>query len=294
MTEDVSRRPPSLRLIGAALATYSLAHLFNNTVLELPAARHALSQLQIASGGWIEPLLVRSWVVLALFLGVVLGFGRRRFADLGWRARHVVPGLLIYLGAWSTLQLGLVAAVLRQQVALEFHPMWTRFGLPAVLGGVLAQYCGHALVEDTAFRGFVLPALRARVTRRNSLVVVSVLVLFAVVVSALLFGLAHLPTLVLTRGTSVKELVLQQGSFLSAGIALGLAYVATRNLVAVVGLHVLLNDPAPIVAVPGEVLNRATLVVFAGLVVLGFAHRLRRARRLRRAQGAATEVRKAA
>jgi len=274
------RRCASLGLLVAAFVAYSLAHLFNNTVLELHGPRLALQRLQIASGGWIEPLLVRSLVVLATFLVVVLLVGRQSFASLGWRARHVLPGLLVYAGAWAVLQLGLMLAVLRRDGALELHPMWTSYGLPAVLGGVLAQLCGHALVEDTAFRGFFLPELRARLARPASLVALVVTAL-ALVGSSLLFGLAHLPTLVLVHGVDLAELVQRQAHFLSAGLALGLAYLATRNLFAVVGLHVLLNDPAPVVDVPATQLRLAVLIVFGGVIVLGFVRRFRQLRACR-------------
>jgi membrane protease YdiL (CAAX protease family) len=258
-------RPASLRLLVAAFAAYSLAHLFNNTVLALEGPRAALARLQAASGGWIEPVLVRSQVVLAAFLVVVCICGRRPPADVGLRARAVLPGLLVYAAAWVGLQLVLLGLVLARGQPLALHPMWTRFGIAAVLGGVLAQGLGHALVEDTAFRGFFLPELRARFARRG-LALVLVLTL-AVGGSALLFGLAHLPTRVLVKGSGLAALVSEQGHFLSAGVALGAAYLATRNLFAVVGLHVLLNDPAPLLDVPGTLLNRAVLAVFA-LVVL--------------------------
>jgi len=272
-------RPASLRLLFAAFLAYSLAHLFNNTVLELDAPRHALLQLQIGTNGWVEPVLVRAQIVLAAFLIVVIGFGERRFADLGWRARLLLPGFVTYACAWVVLQLGLVAAVLRQGLPLELHPMWTRFGLPAVLGGVIAQACGHALVEDTAFRGFFLPELRARLARPLSLLAVPLFLIFTVGGSALLFGLAHLPTRILVYGSGWKDLLVEQANFLSAGLALGLAYLTTRNLFAVIGLHVLLNDPAPIVAVPGTTLNHAVLVVFGGVIALSLVGGWRRRRR---------------
>ncbi|HEX6883899.1 MAG TPA: CPBP family intramembrane glutamic endopeptidase [Planctomycetota bacterium] len=288
MPPPAPRRTVSLRLLVVAFLAYSLAHLFNNTVLELRAPRLALQRLQIASGGWIEPLLVRSHVVLAAFVLVVVVLGRQRLAALGWRARNLVPGLLVYAGAWVVLQLGLMLAVLRRDGALELHPMWTSYGLPAVLGGVLAQLAGHALVEDTAFRGFFLPELRARLARPASLLALVVTTL-ALVGSSLLFGLAHVPTMLLVQGASLAELVTRQGHFLSAGLALGLAYLATRNLFAVVGLHVLLNRPAPIVDVPPPQLRLAVLIVFGGVIVLGFVHRLRllRARREERRRAAA-------
>lgn len=277
MLGNEKRRPAGLALLACAFAAYTLAHLFNNTVLELDAPRRTLQRLQLASGGWIEPVLVRSQVVLLAFVLVVVGVGRKRLAEIGWRARDVLPGVLVYAGAWLVLQLGLVAAVLRQGAELAWHPMWARFGIGAVLGGVLAQACGHALVEDTAFRGFFLPELEARLVRQSTRRAALLLGLVAVLGSALLFGLAHVPTRFLVKGSGLGELVREQGHFLSAGLALGVAWLATRNLFAVVGLHVLLNDPAPLVDVPGTVLNRAVLVVFAGVVALA-AWRRRRGR----------------
>jgi CAAX protease family protein len=283
----VTRAQPSERaspgLLAAALAAYSLAHLFNNTVLALPRPKAALLQLQSASGGWIEPVLVRSQVVLAVFLAVVVLFGRRRMADLGWRPRHVLPGLVTYFVAWCGLQLGLVLLVLRQGGELAWHPMWLRFGIGAVAGGVLAQAFGHALVEDTAFRAFFLPELRKRLLGGRTVLAGLGLLVLALLGSAALFGLAHLPTRLLVMGTSLGELAREQVHFLSAGLALGAAWLATRNLFAVVGLHVLLNDPAPLVDVPGTVLNRAVLVVFGGVVVLASLRRWRLWRERRRA-----------
>ncbi|MSR63613.1 MAG: CPBP family intramembrane metalloprotease [Planctomycetes bacterium] len=267
MTSDAPDRPASLRLLAAALGAYSLAHLFNNSVLELAGPKQALEALQHWSGGWIEPVLVRSQVVLLAFLVVVVGFGKRRFAGLGWRAGNVLPGLVTYVGAWLALQLVLAGAVLAQGQALELHPKWTQLGVAAVLGGVVAQACGHALVEDTAFRAFFLPELRARSVRVGFVLAPLLAVALALFGSALLFGLAHLPTRALVKSSGWSALAAEQWNFLSAGLALGLAFVVTRNLFVVIGLHVLLNDPAPLVSVSAALLNRGVLVVFAGVLV---------------------------
>lgn len=271
---EPSRRA-SLRLLVEAFVAYSLAHLFNNTVLAMNGPRVALERLQAWSGGWIEPLLVRSQVVLVAFLLVVVVSGRRRPADFGWRAWKVWPGLLVYLGAWVALQLVLVGATLVREQPLVLHAMWTRAGIAAVLGGVLAQGLGHALVEDTAFRGFFLPELRARCARSATVLALGLGLAAAVGGSALLFGLAHLPTRALVKGSELAGLVSEQGHFLAAGLALGLAFVTTRNLFAVVGLHVLLNDPAPLVDVPAALLTRAVLAVFAMVVLLSGTASLR-------------------
>jgi len=157
--------------------------------------------------------------------------------------------------------------VLAQGQALALHPKWTQLGVAAVLGGVVAQAFGHALVEDTAFRAFFLPELRARAVRLGFALAPFLAVALALFGSALLFGLAHLPTRALVRSSGWSALLAEQGNFLSAGLALGLAFVVTRNLFVVIALHVLLNDPAPLVSASGAVLNRAVLVVFSAVLV---------------------------
>ncbi len=298
MARDAAPTRTRTGLLVAAFAAYSAAHLFNNTVLALPGPRAALAGLQQASGGWIEPVLVRSQVVLAAFLFVVVVLGKKRPAEFGWKAKKLLPGLALFAGAWLALQLVLVLALVFRGQTLELHPAWARVGLAGVLGGMLTQALGHALVEDTAFRGFFLPELRARCVTPGSVLAFAAVLALGVAGSSLLFGLAHLPTRALVKGSGLSELVSEQWEFFSAGIALALAYVATRNLFAVVGLHVLLNAPAPLVNVPGALLRTAVLCVFALVVVLATLQSLRawrrRARALRAARAAAELERRAA
>lgn len=262
----------STRLLVVALGAYSLAHLANNTLLAAPAVADALARLQAASGGWVEPVLVKSWVVLGAFLAVVLGCGRCTLREVGWSVGALTRGAATWVLAWSALQLVLVGWTLARGAELALHPMWSRFGTGAVLGGILAQAAGHALAEDTAFRAFTLPELAARARRLGALASAAV----ALVGSALLFGLAHLPTRILVKSPGGAALLAEQGHFLSAGLALGLAWLATRNLGVVVALHVLLNDPAPLVATDGTSLNRAVLLVLGSWIAAGFWRAWRR------------------
>ena len=274
MSESTPAKPASTVLLALALLAYSGAHLLNNTLLASAPVRGALDRLQVASGGWVEPVLVRSQVVLGAFLVVVLWIGRRPAADVGWRSELVLPGFLTWLVAWLALQASLVAAQLVNGQTIVWHTRWTMLGAGGALGAALAQALGHALAEDTAFRGFYLPELRARFARLGSGAT-----LLALAGAALLFGLAHLPTRYFVKGSSEMDLLGEQWGFFSAGLALGVACLATRNLFAVVALHVLLNDPAPLVDSPGALLRRSVLAVFAGMLVLALALRLAARRR---------------
>jgi membrane protease YdiL (CAAX protease family) len=221
--------------------------------------------------------------VLGAFLLVVVGCGRLRFAELGWTKRALARGTFLWLASWILLNAVLLAWNAARGVELEAHAMWSRFGVGAVLGGVLAQAAGHALAEDTAFRAFVLPELRARAGGCGPFAAA----LVALLGSSALFGLAHLATRLLVKSPGGLALLSEQGHFFSAGLALGVVWLATQNLGAVVALHVLLNDPAPLVAVDGSTLNRAVLLVIGLQVALGAARRWRAARS---ARASATEV----
>jgi len=285
---EASPRVPT-RLLVLALGAYSLAHLVNNTLLAAPAVRDGLARLQSASGGWIEPVLVKSWVVLVAFLAVVLGLGRRTVSELGWRPAALARGALLWLVAWSALQVLLALWTLARGGELALHPMWTRFGTGAVLGGILAQALGHALAEDTAFRAFTLPVLAERARRLGP----RTAALVALLGSALLFGLTHLPTRILVKSPGGTALLAEQAHFFTAGLALGLAWLATRNLGAVVALHVLLNDPAPLFDTDGTSLNRAVLLVLGGTIAAA-AWRRSRARTTTPASDPAAELERAA
>src|SRR5262245_27648439 len=77
--------PAKVLVLLLAFLAYSGAQLLNDTLLAGPQGRAVLERMHMASNGWLEPVLVRSLVVLGAFLIAVLWIGRRRAADIGWR-----------------------------------------------------------------------------------------------------------------------------------------------------------------------------------------------------------------
>lgn len=278
MVEIRPVQPAKVLVLLLALLAYSGAHLLNHTLLAGAQARAVLERVHVASDGWVEPVLVRSQVLLGAFLIAVLWIGRRRAEDIGWRSELVLPGVFTWLGAWLCLQIGLVGMQLVAGQPLVWHARWTMLGTGGVLGGALAQALCQALAEDTAFRGFFLPELRARFAPDGSMPGT----LLAIVGAALLFGLAHLPSRFLVTGLSGRDLLGEQWGFFTAGMALGVACLATRNVFAVIALHVLWNDPAPWMQVPGPLLHDVKTCVCAGVILLSWLGNRRQVRPLER------------
>jgi membrane protease YdiL (CAAX protease family) len=278
MADSKPVQPAKLLLLLLAFLAYSGAHLLNNTLLAGAQARVALERLHVASDGWVEPVMVRSLVVLGAFLIAVLWIGRRCAADIGWRSEHVLSGLFTWLGAWLALQIGLVGMKLLAGQPVVWHARWTMLGTGGLLGGALALALFHALAEDTAFRGFFLPELRARFAPNDTMPGT----VLAVVGAALLFGLAHLPTRFLVTGPSGTDLLGEQWGYFTAGVGLGVACLATRNLFAVIALHVLWNAPAPWIQVPGPLLHDVKTCVCAGVILLAWLGNRRQVRPIER------------
>lgn len=265
-SEDLDPRPRlgAWGASGALLSVYCAAHLFNNLAIAGGRLEAGLERLHGASAGLVEPLLVRSWIVLAAFLLVRRWLLRRGPADLGWRRDALLPALRTTVLCWAALQIGLLAVVGWSEASLAPHPMWARRGALAVIGGVLAQALGHALAEETIFRGHFLELVRRREAARGpwrSAVC-------AAVASSLLFGLAHLGVRVLVHEVRGLELVQEQGHFFLAGLAFAALYLATGNLLTTAALHALVNDPAPLVKASGTTVNGVLLVVLGGLVLV--------------------------
>ncbi len=246
-----SARRKSWCLLGLVVAFEIFAIVLANAVLFQGAAGKFLLRLHLASGGLVEPTLVAGFVSLGLVVGVaIFSLGRLRPAEVGWVPSQLLPALIVLPICWVVVQLILTGLVLSAGGTLELNQAWSRPGAGFVLGGLLAQLLGNALAEETVFRGFFFPQLQKSFAGRLGPFWSLVL---AVVVSQLLFALSHIPNRLLVHGLEVPQLLKDQKALLVMGMAFLAAYILTRNLWVVVGLHALVNDPASLVQVPEKV-----------------------------------------
>jgi membrane protease YdiL (CAAX protease family) len=121
---------------------------------------------------------------------------------------------------------------------------WKQRRISAIVGGLIGQFLGNALAEETMFRGFLLPQLYliAIATRRHRAALA-----FALIGSSLLFAVTHLPNRIYVHGYSGSDFLWDQIGLLLFGLIMAAAYLVTRNLFIAVGLHSLLNEPTPVI-----------------------------------------------
>jgi hypothetical protein len=259
-------RETTWRVIGLAALVQIGASLFINAVLFRRPANRVLHVLHQATGGLVEATLVASLLALALVGAVIVGLGRLRLADVGWRRQALLPGLLTTLGFWIVLHLGIAVGLWIDGRDFAIHPYWERFGANILLGSLIAQLLGNALAEETMFRGFLLPQLHVKAARSCPWWLA---LLLALLVSQVFFALCHLPNRIFNQGRWGPELVWDQLRLVRSGLLVAVLYLATRNLFIPVGVHALGNTPTLLLDAPGGLVAHCWEAL-AVLLILGW------------------------
>lgn len=190
-----------------------------------------------ATGSRIQQTLV---VNLAGFIvvigGVVIGLGQLRWEDLGLRISQIWQGVQYAVAYWLAWQTLLIVVSLFESQTVRFSEAWGQRQITSIIGALMAQLCGTALKEETFFRGFLLPQVYLKLKRvaatRPGLCMGG-----AVLVSALVFAVMHVPALFYHRyavPAHVARLTI-------AGVADALLYVYSGNLYFVIVVHALGN-----------------------------------------------------
>lgn len=267
MKTAVPQRKVEWKVIAVAAAAYILSLAIVNALAsqESPLGGK-LRELHAATGGLIEPTLVGSLLVLLVFGSVVFVVGRVSLTDVGWDRRSLGPALLTVVGFWALMQGALAVITITQESRVWLHPSWRGAGAWSLIGGVLAQLSGNALVEETVFRGFFFTQFRLRTQNLGYLGSLAV----AATSSAMLFALSHIPNRLFVKSVPMDQLMVDQAQLVVAGVLFTLVFVLTRNLFATTGLHALANDPVPAVAADENTV-KATYIILLCAVLLGYS-----------------------
>ena len=231
-----------------------------------------LDVVRHATAGVIQPTFVAALVIFAL-VGAVMYAGSISLQDAGLALSDLRRALVVLLVVASGIQLGLVASALIADGELHAGPA-IHDDPGNVAGNVIAQLLGTALVEEVAFRGFLLRQLviraRDRYGDRRGLAL-------AVSAAALLFALYHIPQR-MSLGLRGFDLIGSLAVVWFGGVLASYLYLRSGSLGIVIVLHALFNYAAPLVASPAP--EQWILGVLV-LVVIGWLERDARRRRSR-------------
>jgi membrane protease YdiL (CAAX protease family) len=199
-----------------------------------------------ATGGIIDGTLVGGVTLLAIVVvGLVFGVARLRPRDVGLDLRRLWPALGFLIAAWAAIQLLLVLILPLCGQDIGLGPPWTAVGWRGAVGEWLGQLLGNCPYEEVFFRGFLLPQCGLLVMRWMPKAGSRTLVAVALVLSQALFAGGHV----------FLNLHLPEGQWLLVwqfviGVVFASVYLRTGNLFLAMGLHALLNNPAPLLEDP--------------------------------------------
>jgi membrane protease YdiL (CAAX protease family) len=246
--------------LGLTIFAYACATVIVSAVLFQGRISASLGALYAATGFLIQSTLVGGLFSLAVVALIVFAIGRLRPSDVGWNWRGFWLGLVVTLGFWMAMN-AVLAALGFVDDGVTVDAGWEQRGIGAIVGGLMGQLLGNALVEETMFRGFLLPQFYLKAAPRLPH---GAALAIAFVGSSALFAVSHFPNRLFIQSFTGAELLSDQAGLFLMGLVMATAFVVTRNLFVAVGLHALVNEPAAIVHASSEA---ATYAVWGGITV---------------------------
>jgi membrane protease YdiL (CAAX protease family) len=229
--------------LASTFIVYTGACILVSTVVFQNRIGQCLSSLYAASGYLIQSTLVGGLVCFALTGPVIFGVGRCRGKDVGWRTGAVIVGAIVTFAFWLVMQ-GILAVVATFGGQIAVNANWNQSGGRELLGGILGQVLGNALVEETVFRGFFLTQFYLKAAQRFQS---DVAMIGATLGSSVLFSVTHVPNLLFIKNMDQTDILMSLVGLVALGLLFGGIYLVTGNLFIAVGLHAIINNPSPLV-----------------------------------------------
>jgi len=231
-------------LLAGALLLY-LGLVVNLQLLKFGSS--FLLSLHYATGGWLTSTLITGLIGFALIIGGwLIGYGRLAPSTLGLVGRTLPVAAVALTATWA------VGQALAGITSLLFEHRLTAAvpSLSLSLPLLLAQLLGNALLEESLFRGYLIPFLRPYLRNSTPLVVIA---------TSVIFGVSHIPGLLATGQPFVTLIPITILGFL-----FGWLYIRTGNLWLCIGLHSLFNRPTLIWSshIPGEIVPLLVMFFF--------------------------------
>jgi uncharacterized protein len=236
------------RASTSALVLFLLANIVLLTLVNYGFTLGWFGWLEAPTNGLIQATLLASLLLgLVVVGGVIFAYARLAPADVGLDWPRLRAGALYTLGLWTLTQVICGLAGVIATGGLQINTNWTEAGASFIIGALLAQLCGNALVEEIGWRGFLLPQVFLRLggnagpaPRQN--------LLLAVLGVQFLFALIHIPNRLLTENMTIPEMLVSLVYVFILGMFFACIYLRTRNLFLAIGIHALFNTPTVLFA----------------------------------------------
>ncbi len=216
-----------------------------------PFMRPIVRLLQDVSGGIVQPFLVLHAILLLIVIGLIaMGLGRLRLADLGLRARGILPALLLWAGLWGLIQTCGLLVTWADGQSIVWNRDWV--DAPGATAGRLLGFClGVGLYEELVFRGLLFTQCEVRLARVRR-APTSAAGGAALLVSSAVFAAGHLPYLL--RHSPIDELAAGLGLIFAWGVVFASVYWLTGNVLCSVAVHALVEGPGLFAGEPGKII----------------------------------------
>jgi membrane protease YdiL (CAAX protease family) len=205
-------------------------------------------------------------LVFVVFVGAVAFASRLTLADFAIRKDGLREGVVVLLAGYCGVQIVLLVVAL-----LSGHGVHQGRGLTQptgyVVGSIIAHVFALSVIEEAVFRGFLFRQCLVR-TRDRSFRSYAI----AAALAALAFSLSHIPQRLFV-GLHGGSLAIELFGIWMIGLLATYLYVRSKNLMVVIALHALSNQPAPLFASPLPAQGAVGCIVLVMIVVLELRRR---------------------
>lgn len=245
-------------LVGACLTSLINLVLFPSPFFD-PIAK--------ATGNLIDATLQANLLNILVFCLIIFGWGKLRPIDVGLEWGKLNQGLSLTVLLWLATQ-AIVLLINWINGDIHLDPIWSKFGVTAVLGALIAQLLGNAFFEEMEYRGFYLSQfyLKIKTQKEGDRRIWSILAMLT------LFILSHIPNRIFS-GYTLADIPLDFTLLFIWGLFFTAVYLVSGNLFLAIGVHALMNKPTMITEATFPAGILIALLALILLVVLGIRKR---------------------
>lgn len=208
-------------------------------------------------------------LVVVVFVGGVAFASRLTLADFGLRKEGLREGSVVLLAGYCGVQVLLLAVALFSGHGVHPGRALTQ-PLGVVVGSIIAHVFVLSVIEEATFRGFLFRQCLVRTRAPRSFRSYA----SAAALAAIAFSLSHIPQRLFT-GLHGSGLALEVCGLWMVGLLATYLYVRSQNLMVVIALHALSNQPAPLFASPLPAQGAVGCIVLVMIVVFELRQRSR-------------------